>query len=112
MMNKTTNLGGYLKLIKDLLYPTKESLDILEIIDLSSEEIYERVDKMISTLPEERQQRIIRTRYALNGEKKTLKALGEEYGLTPEPIRQAQSKAVRLLRHPKRLNILFNKEVD
>ena len=55
---------------------------------------------MVKRLPK-RLQRIIRNRYALDGQPwQTLAAIGQEMGLTKERIRQLQVEALVWLRHP------------
>jgi RNA polymerase sigma factor (sigma-70 family) len=55
---------------------------------------------MVQRLPK-RLQRIIRSRYALDGQRwQTLAAIGQEMGLTKERIRQLQVEALVRLRHP------------
>ena len=51
--------------------------------------------------PKDRPREVIRLRFGLrDGHTVTLKAVGKYYGLTPERIRQIESSALRMLRHP------------
>jgi len=48
-----------------------------------------------------REARILRLRYGLqDGESRTLKEVGEMFGLSRERIRQLEKEALRKLRHP------------
>ena len=50
-----------------------------------------------------REARILRLRYGLqDGESRTLKEVGEMFGLSRERIRQLEKEALRKLRHPNR----------
>jgi RNA polymerase primary sigma factor len=58
------------------------------------------LEAMVRRLPK-RLRRIIRSRYALDGQSwQTLAAIGQEMGLTRERIRQLQVEALVRLRHP------------
>jgi RNA polymerase sigma factor (sigma-70 family) len=52
---------------------------------------------MLATL-KPREQTIVRGRYGLDGDKRTLRELAAELGLSPEGVRQAEHKAMRKLR--------------
>jgi RNA polymerase primary sigma factor len=61
------------------------------------------VDDVISVIDDltEREASILKLRFGLAGERKrTLKELGEIFGITRERIRQIQKGALRKLRHP------------
>lgn len=61
---------------------------------------------VLDTLPE-REVGVILMRFGLmNGEPMTLDAIGQVYGVTRERIRQIESKAMTLLRHPSRSRVL------
>ena len=52
---------------------------------------------------------IIRYRYGIaEGEKMSLQAIGDIYGLSRERIRQLQNKAIRIMKNPKRKGRLEN----
>lgn len=72
--------------------------------------IYENLKNAIdvlNTLPE-REKEILKLRHGIvDGNELTLEELGQIYGLTRERIRQIESKAIKRLRHPRRLNDLY-----
>lgn len=54
-----------------------------------------------------REQRVIELRFGLrDGKPRTLEAVGKEFGVTRERIRQIEAKAIRKLRHPSRSKII------
>ena len=62
----------------------------------------EQLEKMLGLLSnlDEKEERIIRLKYGLNGEKpKTLKKIGEEFGLSRERVRQIEERALEKLRY-------------
>lgn len=62
----------------------------------------EKIDEILEALPY-REARILRLRFGLeNGRLYTLEEVGRKFGLTRERIRQIETKALRLLRHPRR----------
>ena len=62
----------------------------------------EKIDDILEALPY-REARILRLRFGLeNGRLYTLEEVGRKFGLTRERIRQIETKALRLLRHPRR----------
>ncbi len=62
----------------------------------------EKIDEILEALPY-REARILRMRFGLeNGRLYTLEEVGRKFGLTRERIRQIETKALRLLRHPRR----------
>jgi len=62
----------------------------------------EKIDEVLEALPY-REARILRLRFGLeNGRLYTLEEVGRKFGLTRERIRQIETKALRLLRQPRR----------
>lgn len=61
----------------------------------------ESTTKALSTLPP-REERVLRMRFGINTEEKTLEEVGKIFGVTRERIRQIEAKALRKLRHPSR----------
>ena len=68
----------------------------------------EALDALIDGLPigqsrfHSRNRAVIRARYGLDGEPKTLVEIGLELGVSSERVRQIEVKALRMLRHPSR----------
>ncbi len=65
---------------------------------IRKEKIEEIVDKC---LKDEREKAIIKCRMGFEGERRTLREIGEEYNVSRERIRQIESKAIKKLRNPK-----------
>jgi RNA polymerase primary sigma factor len=66
----------------------------------------EKIDEILESLPF-REARILRLRFGLeNGRFYTLEEVGRKFGLTRERIRQIETKALRRLRHPRRVGQL------
>lgn len=64
----------------------------------------QELEEVLEGLPD-RQAEIVRLRYGLkDGKKRTLKEVGEVFGVTKERIRQLQELAFRKLRHPASAN--------
>ena len=83
-----------------LYYPKIEELNIYN-------DLRDSLDTLLNTLPE-REKEIIKLRYGLiDGKELTLEELGKIFGVTRERIRQIESKALKRLRHPRRLNFLY-----
>ena len=62
----------------------------------------EQLDEVLDTLTE-REQKVLRLRFGMNdGRARTLVAVGKEFDVTRERIRQIEAKALRKLRHPSR----------
>ena len=62
----------------------------------------ETIERMLNTLSTQ-QKTIIEMRFGLrDGEEKTLEAVGQEFRVTRERIRQIQVKAIQRLQHPTR----------
>ena len=72
----------------------------------SYESLRKLLNKLLDTLPQ-REHEILSLRYGLeDGNELTLEEVGQIYNLTRERIRQIESKALRRLRHPRRLSII------
>lgn len=71
-------------------------------INEAKKEILENVLKSLS----ERESEILKYRFGLNGNSKTLEEVGEIFGLTKERIRQIENKALEKLRNPIRFKML------
>lgn len=66
----------------------------------------EKLNEVLQDMPA-REARILKMRFGLDdGVEYTLEEVGQKFGLTRERIRQIESKALRQLRHPRRLNQL------
>ena len=83
-----------------------------ELIDLIEDESFKRPDDEMSfnvdlkqtisdtlSILTERERNIIECYFGLNGDKKTLENIGEEFNLTKERVRQIKEKSIRKLRH-------------
>jgi RNA polymerase primary sigma factor len=68
----------------------------------TQELLKEQIDRLLDELTP-REKRILQLRFGLkNGQGCTLDEVGQEFGLTRERIRQIESRALRMLRHPSR----------
>lgn len=62
----------------------------------------EKIKEVIGALSE-RERRILELRFGfLDGQRRTLEEIGEEFGVTRERVRQIEAEALRKLRHPSR----------
>lgn len=67
----------------------------------------EQIEIILSTLPE-REQKIVRMRFGLNGGKShTLEEVGQEFGVTRERIRQIEAKTIGKIRKHKNIKTLY-----
>ena len=74
--------------------------------DTSKELLKQQLLEVLETLSP-REQRVIELRFGLrDGKPRTLEAVGREFGVTRERIRQIEAKAIRKLRHPSRSKLI------
>ena len=72
----------------------------------------EELDNVLKTLTE-REEKVIRLKFGFDdGYPRTLEEIGQIFNVTPERIRQIESKALRKLRHPSRGGILKHQIKD
>ena len=70
-------------------------------------EALRRVEELLSNLPKERLRDVIERRFGLkNGSRETLEAVGRDYNITRERVRQIESDALRILTERQNLAIL------
>ena len=68
----------------------------------STSELRDSVQGLVASL-RSRERDVLTRRYGLNGDSPmTLAAIADEDGVTPERIRQIETKALRMMRHPMR----------
>ncbi|MGH3571883.1 MAG: RNA polymerase sigma factor [Pseudonocardiaceae bacterium] len=67
--------------------------------------LQDHLRSVLATLPE-REAGIVRLRFGLDGQPRTLDEIGHIYGVTRERIRQIESKTMTKLRHPSRSQAL------
>lgn len=80
---------------------TESALD--KLIKEANKEIIEKVFNTLTI----KEADVLKKRFGIDAdEAKTLEAIGEEYGVTRERIRQIETKAMRKLRHPARAMLL------
>ncbi len=66
----------------------------------------DKLNEILEDMPS-REARVLRMRFGLDdGVEYTLEEVGQKFGLTRERIRQIEGKALRQMRHPRRLNQL------
>tara|TARA_R110000868_G_scaffold78701_4_gene224236 strand:- start:445 stop:774 length:330 start_codon:yes stop_codon:yes gene_type:complete len=82
------------------------SLPAAQIAAVENDERRSLLRMALGTLTK-REQRVLSARFGLDtGEERTLREIGDELGVSVERIRQIESKGLRKLRHPSRLNTL------
>ena len=74
-------------------------------------DIVEDIKSMLKTIPE-REAQIVRLRYGIDCKEKSLQEIGLQYNITRERVRQISLKALRRLRHPKRLSKRLKENAD
>ena len=91
-----TTIGSF---IEDITLPDP-------INSYNQSELHSALMNVLSSL-EEREAQVITMRFGLNGKAPmTLEAIGSDFGVTRERIRQIETKAMRKLRHPSRSKML------
>lgn len=74
--------------------------------DTSKELLKQQLLEVLGSLSP-REQKVIELRFGLrDGKPRTLEAVGKEFGVTRERIRQIEAKAIRKLRHPSRSKVI------
>lgn len=70
-------------------------------------EILKRVDELLSNLSKERLRDVVERRFGLkNGTRETLEAIGQNYGITRERVRQIENDAFKILSEQQKLAVL------
>ena len=70
-------------------------------------EVLHRVEELLNTLPKERLRDIIERRFGLrSGNRETLEAVGQDYSITRERVRQIESDALKTLNERQNIAIL------
>jgi len=91
--------------VKYMLENMGETLLLEDKID--AERLPEKIDQLLELLTL-REQKVIRTRFGMDQEPKTLKDTAKMFNVSVERIRQIESKALRKLRHPNRLKSIID----
>lgn len=92
----------------NILMDFVEDSEVEDPLDIATEGLLkEELDEILGSLSE-RNEKIVRMRFGLDGtgEVKSLKQVGDEFGITRERVRQVCLKFCRLARHPIRLRRL------
>ena len=90
--------------LSDFLEDKKASNPLSEAISKNCKEI---VDKALTTLSP-KEEKILRMRYGIGEERNyTLEEISKEFGVTKERIRQIEAKAIKKLKHKKRMSELM-----
>jgi len=70
-------------------------------------EVLKRVEELLNNLPKERLRDVIERRFGLkDGNQETLEAVGKDYNITRERVRQIESDALRILTERQNLAVL------
>jgi len=70
-------------------------------------ELSKRVNKVLDNLPKQRLKDVAQRRFGLkDGQRETLEAIGQSYGITRERVRQIESDALKILRASHNLAVL------
>ncbi|HUX41900.1 MAG TPA: RNA polymerase sigma factor RpoD/SigA [Rectinemataceae bacterium] len=84
-----TESGGVIDIYEDWSYSPDTAM--------IAENLREETARML-TLLMEKERRILMYRFELAGERRTLKTIGDELGISPETVRQIEKRALRKLR--------------
>ena len=79
--------------------------------DVLCESAKDQLESVLNSL-NQRELRIIRLYYGLDGEALTLEQIGDLMGVTRERVRQIKERALSHLRHPSRHRVLRNLAED
>lgn len=75
---------------------------------IEAEQFADRVHEVIEMLFTEKQKEVIRRRFGIDCDKEyMLKEVGEIFGVTGSRIREIEAKALRILRHPSKSDLLL-----
>jgi RNA polymerase primary sigma factor len=83
----------------------EDSKAVVAVDAVSFTLLQDDLQSVLATLSE-REAGIVRLRFGLHGQPRTLDEIGHVYGVTRERIRQIESKAMAKLRHPSRSQAL------
>lgn len=86
--------------IEDNKFEFTSTLEQICSISQPNEELQKLIDNSLSQLSP-RQALVLKARYGIDGEAKTLDRIASEQGVTKERICQIEANALRILRHPK-----------
>jgi len=96
-------VAGYTKLILAIVWHKDGDEDLLPLRDGDIETIQNKLNWLEFEFPDRAYKEILTMRFDLDGKgTRTLKAIGQQLGVSSECVRQKQIKALRFLRHPQR----------
>jgi len=96
-------VAGYTKLVLAIVWHKDGDEDLLPLRESDIETIQNRLNWLEFEFPDRAYKEILTMRFDLDGKgTRTLKAIGQQFGVSSERVRQKQIKALRLLRHPER----------